>query len=226
MDDLFDVLLESGGENTGCDLIIVIPLWGFKSHHVLLFFFFSEISPYITQDPPNLDKLLVVTASVTTLPINTALSRPPPLVQVAKPPACVTSDSRLETLLEGALLPDTEPQKLKLMDELHAPGDTMEVDFNDNMSTSALNMDNMDWLDLTLSVPAEEGHSLDVSVPVGVFSSDFLDSSELHLNWDWVLSRRSFFIVREDCFCFHETIRAVWMLQQPRSAFQTDKSAL
>lgn len=26
MDDLFDVLLESGGENTGCDLIIVIPL--------------------------------------------------------------------------------------------------------------------------------------------------------------------------------------------------------
>ncbi|XP_014188485.1 myocardin-related transcription factor B [Haplochromis burtoni] len=155
MDDLFDVLLESG-----------------------------EISPYITQDPPNLDKLLVVTASVTTLPINTALSRPPPLVQVAKPPACVTSDSRLETLLEGALLPDTEPQKLKLMEELHAPGDTMEVDFNDNMSTSALNMDNMDWLDLTLSVPAEEGHSLDVSVPVGVFSSDFLDSSELHLNWD------------------------------------------
>lgn len=126
----------------------------------------------------------MVTASVTTLPINTALSRPPPLVQVAKPPACVTSDSRLETLLEGALLPDTEPQKLKLMEELHAPGDTMEVDFNDNMSTSALNMDNMDWLDLTLSVPAEEGHSLDVSVPVGVFSSDFLDSSELHLNWD------------------------------------------
>lgn len=96
----------------------------------------------------------------------------------------MTSDSRLETLLEGALLPDTEPQKLKLMEELHSPGDTMEVDFNDNMSTSVLNMDNMDWLDLTLSVPAEEGHSLDVSVPVGVFSSDFLDSNELHLNWD------------------------------------------
>uniref|UniRef100_A0A3Q4MU49 Uncharacterized protein n=1 Tax=Neolamprologus brichardi TaxID=32507 RepID=A0A3Q4MU49_NEOBR len=76
----------------------------------------------------------------------------------------------------------SSPQSL--MEELHAPGDAMEVDFNDNMSTSALNMDNMDWLDLTLSVPAEEGHSLDVSVPVGVFSSDFLDSSELHLNWD------------------------------------------
>ncbi|XP_030592600.1 myocardin-related transcription factor B isoform X2 [Archocentrus centrarchus] len=155
MDDLFDVLLESG-----------------------------EISPYITQDPPSLDKPLVVTASVTTLPINTALSRPPPLVQVAKPPACMTSDCQLDTLLEGTLLPDTQPQKLKLMEELHSPGDTMEVDFNDSNPPSALNMDNMDWLDLTLSVPTEEGQPLDVSVPVSVFSSDFLDSNELHLNWD------------------------------------------
>lgn len=126
----------------------------------------------------------MVTASVTTLPINTALSRPPPLVQVAKPPACMTSDCRLDTLLEGTLLPDTEPQKLKLMEELHSPGDTMEVDFNDSAHSSALHMDNMDWLDLTLSVPTEEGHPLDVSVPVGVFSSDFLDSNELHLNWE------------------------------------------
>uniref|UniRef100_A0A8C9WT68 Uncharacterized protein n=1 Tax=Sander lucioperca TaxID=283035 RepID=A0A8C9WT68_SANLU len=72
---------------------------------------------------------------------------------------------------------------------LHSPVVTMEVDFNENTLPSALslnstNMDNMDWLDLTLSVPAEGVNPLDMSAPVGVFSSDFLDSHELHLNWD------------------------------------------
>ncbi|XP_042360906.1 myocardin-related transcription factor B isoform X3 [Plectropomus leopardus] len=164
MDDLFDVLIESG-----------------------------EISPFIRQDSPSLDKPLPVTASVTTLPINTVLSRPPPVVQVAQPPtgqlnpsaslAALTSDPQLETLLGGA---HTEPQTL--MEELHSPVVSIEVDFNENTSPSALNlhsthMDNMDWLDLTLSVPAEGVSPLDMSAPVGVFSSDFLDSHELHLNW-------------------------------------------
>uniref|UniRef100_A0A3P8SUZ5 Myocardin related transcription factor Bb n=1 Tax=Amphiprion percula TaxID=161767 RepID=A0A3P8SUZ5_AMPPE len=169
MDDLFDVLIESG-----------------------------EISPFIRHDPPSLDKPLPVTASVTTLPINTALSRPPPLVQVAQQPAAplspssglasaLTSDSQLETLLDGTL--DAVPRKLKLMEELHSAVVAMEVDFSENTPPSALNlhstnMDNMDWLDLTLSVPAEGVNPLDVSMPVGVFSSDFLDSHELHLNWD------------------------------------------
>ncbi|XP_074513523.1 myocardin-related transcription factor B isoform X2 [Sebastes fasciatus] len=168
MDDLFDVLIESG-----------------------------EISPFIRQDPPSQDKPHPVTASVTTLPINTVLSRPPPVVHVAQPPAAqldpsaslaaLTSDAQLETLLDVSL--GTEPQALKLMEELHSPVVTMEVDFNENTSPSALNlhstnMDNMDWLDLTLSVPAEGVNPLDMSAPVGVFSSDFLDSHELHLNWD------------------------------------------
>ncbi|TKS92136.1 MKL/myocardin-like protein 2 [Collichthys lucidus] len=170
MDDLFDVLIESG-----------------------------EISPFIRQDPPSEEKPLPVTASVTTLPINTVLSRPPPLVQVAQLPAALlnpstslvalTSDAQLETLLDDTLAADTEPQTLKLMEELHSPLVTMEVDFNENTSPSALNlhstnMENMDWLDLTMSVPAEGVNSLDMSASVGVFSSDFLDSHELHLNWD------------------------------------------
>lgn len=160
---------------------------------------FSEISPFIRQDPPSLDKPLPVTASVTTLPINTVLSRPPPVVQVAQPPAAqlnpstslatLTSDTQLETLLDGPLGAHTEPQTLKLMEELHSPIVSMEVDFNESTPPSALNlhstnMDNMDWLDLTLSVPAEGVNPLDMSTPVGVFSSDFLDSHELHLNWD------------------------------------------
>ncbi|TMS15422.1 Myocardin-related transcription factor B [Larimichthys crocea] len=170
MDDLFDVLIESG-----------------------------EISPFIRQDPPSEEKPLPVTASVTTLPINTVLSRPPPLVQVAQLPAALlnpstslvalTSDTQLETLLDDTLGAHTEPQTLKLMEELHSPLVTMEVDFNENTSPSALNlhstnMENMDWLDLTMSVPAEGVNSLDMSTSVGVFSSDFLDSHELHLNWD------------------------------------------
>lgn len=150
---------------------------------------FSEISPFIRQDPPSLDKPLPVTASVTTLPINTVLSRPPPVVQVAQLPAALTSHTQLETLLDGSLGTHTEPQTLKLMEELHSPVVTMEVDFNENTPPSALNlhstsMDNMDWLDLTLSVPAEGVNPLDMSTPVGVFSSDFLDSHELHLSWD------------------------------------------
>lgn len=151
------------------------------------------------QDPSSLDKPLPVTASVTTLPINTVLSRPPPVVQVAQVPvvpfnsstslAALTSDTQLGTLLDGRLGADTEAQSLKLMEELHSPLVTMEVDFDENTQPPALtlhstNMDNMDWLDLTLSVPGEEVNPLDMPTPVGVFSSDFLDSNELHLNWD------------------------------------------
>lgn len=131
-----------------------------------------EISPLVRLDPPCQEKPLPVTASVTTLPVNTVLSRPPPMVHVAQPPlALLTPGGR------------AEPQPLKLMEELHS---SMEVDFDDGALPSSLNLqqDNMDWLDLTLSVPAEGVASLDMSSTVGVFSSDFLDSHELQLNWD------------------------------------------
>nr|XP_046271978.1 myocardin-related transcription factor B isoform X2 [Scatophagus argus] len=170
MDDLFDVLIESG-----------------------------EISPFVRHDPPCLDKPLPVTASVTTLPINTVLSRPPPVVQVAQLPsaplatstslAALTSNTLLDGTLDGTLGAHTEPQTLKLMEELRSPMVTMDVDFNENTPPSSLNlhstnMDNMDWLDLSFPVPAEGVNSLDMSAPVGVFSSDFLDSHELHLTWE------------------------------------------
>ncbi|XP_067333665.1 myocardin-related transcription factor B isoform X2 [Channa argus] len=170
MDDLFDVLIESG-----------------------------EISPFIRQDSPSLNKHLPVTASVTTLPINTVLSRPPPVVQMAQLPTApinnstnlvaLTTDTQLDTILNGTLGADAEPQALKMMEELHSPLGTMDVDFNENTSTSAMtlhstNMDNMDWLELTLSVPGEGDNPLDVSTPGSVFSSDFLDPNDLPLNWD------------------------------------------
>ncbi|XP_017574502.2 myocardin-related transcription factor B isoform X3 [Pygocentrus nattereri] len=165
MDDLFDVLIESG-----------------------------EISPLITQDPLSVDKLLPVTASITTLPINTALSRPPPQVQVAHPPepppslVALATDHQLEALLEGTLSADAEPRTLRLMEELHShllerphsPMDTDELAFSDSPPPSLhlhdTNLDNMEWLDLT--APGPTG----ISASTGVFSSDFLDSHDL--NWD------------------------------------------
>uniref|UniRef100_A0A7N6AWN2 SAP domain-containing protein n=1 Tax=Anabas testudineus TaxID=64144 RepID=A0A7N6AWN2_ANATE len=156
---------------------------------------FPEIFPFLRQDPSNLDKPLPVTASVTTLPINTVLSRPPPVVQVAQLPAApfnpstslaaLTSDTQLSTLLGGTLDADTEAQSLKLMEELHSPLVSMEEDFNENTPPPALtlnstNMDNMDWLDLTLSAPGEGVNPMDMSTPVGIFSSDFLDSHDFY----------------------------------------------
>ncbi|TNM96885.1 hypothetical protein fugu_015041 [Takifugu bimaculatus] len=151
MDDLFDVLIESG-----------------------------EISPFVRQDATSQETPLPVTASVTTLPINTVLSRPPPQVQVAQlPAASLRARPGLADLSSPSLLGRT----LACSD---SPAVTMEMDFNDSTLPSSLNlngagMDNMDWLDLNLS--AEGVSSLDISAPAGVFS-DFLDSHDLQLNWD------------------------------------------
>lgn len=142
--------------------------------------FFPEIYPFIRQDATCQEAPHPVTASVTTLPINTVLSRPPPLVQVAQLPAApLGANPGLADLSSQSLLGGT----LACSD---SPVVTMEIDFNENPLPSSLNlhsasMDNMDWLDLNLS--AEGVSSLDMAAPVGVFS-DFLDSQELQLNWD------------------------------------------
>ncbi|XP_067276691.1 myocardin-related transcription factor B isoform X2 [Pseudorasbora parva] len=164
MDDLFDVLIESG-----------------------------EISPLARHDP-SLDKLQPVTVNITTLPINTVLSRPPPQIHVARTPnqtqapppsqVALASDNQLEALLE-----DAESQSQRLMEELksqllerpHSPMDTSDLTFSD-MGPSSLHLqdtglDNMEWLDLTIPGPAG------ISSPT-VFSSDFLDSTDLQLHWD------------------------------------------
>ncbi|TNN04100.1 hypothetical protein fugu_001129 [Takifugu bimaculatus] len=75
MDDLFDILIESG-----------------------------EITPFVQQDPSlSLSKTLPVTANITTLPVNTVLSRPPPQIQVAPSPNVhpVTDHRPSEPLFTG-----------------------------------------------------------------------------------------------------------------------------
>ncbi|XP_056627865.1 myocardin-related transcription factor B isoform X2 [Triplophysa dalaica] len=171
MDDLFDILIESG-----------------------------EITPFSQQDP-SVPKMMPVTASVITLPINTALSRPPAQVQMAHPPAfmepslaSVGSDNQLEALLEGTLVGDPEPEQrtLGLLDELqnqileqpNSPMDTCELSFTDpHLHSSSLSfglqdtMDNMEWLDLTMPGPIGGLN------PLGI-NSEFLDTHDLQLHWD------------------------------------------
>ena len=160
---------------------------------------FLEITPFIRHDPSCPDKLHTpVTANVTTLPINTVLSRPPAHIQVAQPLAATAAAAALnpssglmalvtmETLIEGTL----HKQLLE-----HPLVSHMELDFSD--SSSALpaaaahlhsgHLDTMDWLDLTTLPPhghEDAGTHLGMSPESGVFSSDFLESPEFQLNWE------------------------------------------
>ncbi|KAK2885012.1 myocardin-related transcription factor B isoform X1 [Channa argus] len=183
MDDLFDILIESG-----------------------------EITPFIHQDPPaSLSKTLPVTASITTLPVSTVFSRPPPQIQMAPLPtmspvidsglhslSSLATDNQLEAFLEGTLAetsPSSDLRTQGLMEELQAqlmdqqpysPMDTTDLSFCDSSSPpSSLNMglsdpalDNMEWLDLTM--PPGPGGSL---TPLGI-PTDFLDTHDLQLHWD------------------------------------------
>ncbi|XP_041818537.1 myocardin-related transcription factor B isoform X2 [Chelmon rostratus] len=183
MDDLFDILIESG-----------------------------EITPFIQQDPSlSLTKTLPVTANITTLPVATAVSRPPPQIQVAPPStlspiigqslpslSSLATDNQLEAFLEGTLAdtpPASDPRTRGLMEELQAqlmdqqpysPMDTSDLSFCDSSSPpSSLNMglsdpglDNMEWLDLTMP-PGPAGALTPLGIP-----ADFLDSHDLQLHWD------------------------------------------
>ncbi|XP_029312436.1 myocardin-related transcription factor B isoform X2 [Cottoperca gobio] len=178
MDDLFDILIESG-----------------------------EITPFIQQDPHvSLTKTLPVTANIFTLPVSTVLSRPPPHIQVAPPPALspglpslssLATDNQLEAFLECTLAdtaPASDPRTRGLMEELQAqlmehqaysPMDTSDLSFCDSSSPSSLNMglsdpglDNMEWLDLTMP-PGPAGSLTPLGIP-----TDFLDTQDLQLHWD------------------------------------------
>ncbi|XP_008312989.1 MKL/myocardin-like protein 2 [Cynoglossus semilaevis] len=183
MDDLFDILIESG-----------------------------EIQPFIHQDSPaTLSKTLPVTANITTLPVNTVLSRPPPQIHLGPPPtlspnvdpslhslSSLATDNQLEAFLERTLADTSHATDLRtqgLMEELHAqlmdqqpysPMDTSDLSFCDSSSPpSSIHMglsdpvlDNMEWLDLTMP-PGSAG----VLTPLGI-PTDFLDTQDLPLHWD------------------------------------------
>ncbi|XP_058851848.1 myocardin-related transcription factor B-like isoform X2 [Acipenser ruthenus] len=179
MDDLFDILIESG-----------------------------EISPFLREESPT--KLMPVTASITTLPINTVLSRPPQRVQMAPSltldpvsSLSLASENQLEAFLDGAphlgssrehlsLIEDLQSQLLSQSGSLsqpHSPMDIHELPFSTDRGPSVgfdlhdPNLDNMEWLDLTVPGPSSSLAPLGMAPPGGVFS-DFLDTHNLQLPWE------------------------------------------
>ena len=174
-----------------------------------------EISPFVQQDSANpLPKPLPVTASITTLPVNTVLCRPPPQIQVAPPPTLIpaadprlppslsslASDNQLEAFLESTLggcagTPVSDARTLGLMEELQAqlmdqqpysPMDTSELSFCDSSSPSSS-------LNMGLSDPAMDNMEwLDLTMPPPAgglagplgMPADFLDAQDLQLHWD------------------------------------------
>ncbi|NXN98008.1 MKL2 protein, partial [Rhinopomastus cyanomelas] len=74
MDDLFDILIKSG-----------------------------EISLPVKEEPSHISKMIPVTANITTMPVNTVISRPPPQIQMAPPAVSLEPTTSLSVSLENQL---------------------------------------------------------------------------------------------------------------------------
>ncbi|KAM5330886.1 myocardin-related transcription factor B isoform 2-T8 [Glossophaga mutica] len=190
MDDLFDVLIKSG-----------------------------EISLPIKEEPSPISKMRPVTASITTMPVNTVVSRPPPQVQMAPPVSLepmsslsASLENQLEAFLDGTLpsanditplqssSEDREPFSLiedlqndllshaGMLDHSHSPMETAEAQFAAStpclsLDLSDSNLDNMEWLDITMPNTSSGLTPLSATAP-SMFSADFLDPQDLPLPWD------------------------------------------
>uniref|UniRef100_H3ARI3 Myocardin related transcription factor B n=1 Tax=Latimeria chalumnae TaxID=7897 RepID=H3ARI3_LATCH len=191
MDDLFDILIESG-----------------------------EMSPLVKEEPPPIVKMRPVTASITTMPVSTVVSRPPPQVQMGPPPVslgpignlAIGSENQLEAFLDSALPSGTDIPQLtinqedtgslsliedlhneilshsNILDQPHSPMDTSEMHFTADSSCLSLelpdtNLDNMEWLDISMPSSTTGLTPLSSAVP-SMFSTDFLDTPDLQLHWD------------------------------------------
>ncbi|XP_067859363.1 myocardin-related transcription factor B isoform X2 [Heptranchias perlo] len=191
MDDLFDILIESG-----------------------------EISPIVKEEPLPATKMRAVVANISSLPVNTVLSRPPPRVQMAPPPLSlestndptIGSENQLEAFLDGTLssvanipqmtVSQEGSESLSLMEDLqndllntssildqhHSAMDTCDMHFTAensclNLDLPDTNLDNMDWLDLTMPGSTTGLTPINSAAP-SVFSTDFLDGHDLQLHWE------------------------------------------
>nr|XP_056722544.1 myocardin-related transcription factor B [Euleptes europaea] len=116
MDDLFDILIKSG-----------------------------EISLPTKEEPSLISKMRPVTANITTMPVNTVVSRPPPQVQMA-PPLSLESTSnfsiclenQLEALLEGTLPSGNEMPPAGSRGEDREPFSLIEELQNDLLNHSGI----------------------------------------------------------------------------------------
>ncbi|XP_072124959.1 myocardin-related transcription factor B isoform X5 [Mobula birostris] len=191
MDDLFDILIESG-----------------------------EISPIIKEESLPATKMRAVIANISSLPVNSALSRPPPRIQMAPLPMSlesannltISTENQLEAFLDDtlssggnasqmtvnqensdslALMEDLQNDLLNtssILDQHHSVMDPCDVHFSADSSCLNLdlpdtNLDNMDWLDVTMPGSTTGLTPVNSAAP-SVFSTDFLDGPDLQLHWE------------------------------------------
>ncbi|NXI68285.1 MKL2 protein, partial [Anseranas semipalmata] len=117
MDDLFDILIKSG-----------------------------EISLPIKEEPSPISKMRPVTANITTMPVNTAISRPPPQIQMAPPPVplepttslSISLENQLEALLDGTLPSGNEIPQLTSSNEDRESFSLIEDLQNDLLNHSSI----------------------------------------------------------------------------------------
>ncbi|XP_013366938.1 PREDICTED: MKL/myocardin-like protein 1 [Chinchilla lanigera] len=180
MDDLFDILIQSG-----------------------------EISADF-KDPPLPGKEKPPSAAACGSPLAAQPSPTAELPQAAPPPpGSPTLPGRLEDFLESSTgLPlltggHEGPESLSLIDDLHSqmlsssaildhppsPMDTSELHFAPEPSSSVGldladgHLDSMDWLELSSGGPVLSLAPLGSAAP-SLFSTDFLDGHDLQLHWD------------------------------------------
>ncbi|KAI4888281.1 hypothetical protein NFI96_012143 [Prochilodus magdalenae] len=195
IDDLFDILVQSGEISAN-----------FKPTPDPALSRICANSPPLSPSPSPLH-LSPPTPCIPDTPLGVPLEEPPAQEQFTAN-SCSTTNPRLEDFLEsttGKPLLGVEPGgHVTLIDELHSqllstpsildhpssPMDTYEFGLSSSrtgleLAESAL--DSMDWLDLGIGGSAGDGPctvALNGHAPTSVFSTDFLDSSDLHLHWD------------------------------------------
>uniref|UniRef100_A0A8C5JSI7 Myocardin related transcription factor B n=1 Tax=Junco hyemalis TaxID=40217 RepID=A0A8C5JSI7_JUNHY len=117
MDDLFDILIKSG-----------------------------EISLPIKEEPSPISKMRPVTANITTMPVNTVISRPPPQIQMGPPPVSlepttslsISLENQLEALLDGTLPSGNEIPQLTSSNEDRESFSLIEDLQNDLLNHSSI----------------------------------------------------------------------------------------
>uniref|UniRef100_A0A8C5YVY7 Myocardin related transcription factor A n=1 Tax=Marmota marmota marmota TaxID=9994 RepID=A0A8C5YVY7_MARMA len=181
MDDLFDILIQSG-----------------------------EISADFKEPPSIPGKEKPPSSAACSSQLVTQPSPSPDLPQAAPPPpASPALPGRLEDFLESSTgLPlltsgHEGPEPLSLIDDLHSqmlssaaildhppsPMDTSELHFAPEPSSSVGldladgHLDSMDWLELSSGGPVLSLAPLSTAAP-SLFSTDFLDGHDLQLHWD------------------------------------------
>ncbi|XP_030068335.1 myocardin-related transcription factor B isoform X2 [Microcaecilia unicolor] len=190
MDDLFDILIKSGEISP---LIKEEPSPILKMRPVTASITTMPVNTVVSRPPPQIQVA-------------------PPLSLEPTNSLSISLENQLEAFLDGTLssggdVPqltgsseEQEPFSLiedlqnnllnhsSILDHAHSPMETSDLHFTSNSTCLSLdlpdaNLDNMEWLDITMPNSTSGLTPLSSTVP-SMFSTDFLDSHDLQLHWD------------------------------------------